>query len=222
MESMYFSDDVTKAIIEFKYEKSKEKRNEIFVERIMPAFEKLIKYHYHRSHIAKNEEIMQDCMSYLFEKIPKYEEDKYDHAFPYFNIIVRNYFIQISKAESRQIQNDQYPISLTDIKQQQGKLEEYAIDDIETKIEFEQFLESFKDHLHKWRNHFQKPQEVKIIDALIIIFENADNLELYNKKAIFWYLKELTNLKSKQIATNLAKIKRKYELLKKKYNRGDI
>lgn len=222
MGDLYFGENVTKAIVEFIKEKDQNKRNKIFVTDIMPAFEKLINYHYYKMPIARNEEVIQDCMTDLYEKIDKFEYEKYDRGFPYFNMIVRNFFIQIMKAENKQIQNDQYPISLTDLKQQQGKLDEYLVDDIEEVIEKEEFIEIFKENLIKWQEHFKKPQERKVVDALITIFENADNLELYNKKAIFWYLRELTDLKSKQIATNLTKIKKKFEILKRKYERGDI
>lgn len=219
---LYFGEDVTKSIVRFNKEKNFTTRQKLFVEDIMPAFEKLILYHYHRSSVARNEDILHDCMAYLYEKIEKFDGEKYDRGFPYFNRIVKNFFIQEKKKESKEIQNDQYPISLTDYKQQQGKLEEYVKDGIEEEIERGEFINSFKDHLLKWKGQFKKEQEIKIVDALILIFENSHNLELYNKKAVYWYLKEITKLNSKQVTTNLTKVKKKLSLLKKKYNRGDI
>lgn len=222
MSDLYFGDEVTKAVLAFQDEKDINKRNKIFVDKIMVPLQKLINYHYFRMPVARNEEILQDCLVDVYEKIDLYQREKSDRAFPYFNMIVRNFFIQALKRENKQVQNDQFPISLTELKQQQGKLDEYLVEDFDEMLENKEFMEIFKDNLYKWRDQFSKEQEIKTIDALISIFENAEKLELHNKKAAFWYIRELTDLKSKQVATNLNKIKKKFVFLKKKYERGDI
>jgi hypothetical protein len=61
-----------------------------------------------------------------------------------------------------------------------------------------------------------------LVDALITLFDQAEDIPHFKKKAVFFYLKEITQMNSKQIAINLTKIKKKFLFLKAKYDRGDI
>jgi hypothetical protein len=94
--------------------------------------------------------------------------------------------------------------------------------DLEEKVLDEEFLKTIKDNLTEWKSHFNKEQEKKVLDAVILIFDNCKNIDICDRKAIFFYIKEITGLKYVQIASNLSKIKKKYTYLKKKYKRGEI
>ena len=52
--------------------------------------------------------------------------------------------------------------------------------------------------------------------------KEPDNVEILNKKAIYLYMRELTGLNTKQIATSLKKIRVKYYCFKKDWNDGKI
>ena len=197
-----------------------ETRNKIFVEKIKPAFETMINYHFSRlpDYMSKNEELKQDALTDLFEKIDKFNETKHDRGFPYFNIIARNFFIQEKKRQDRERLTSENVYSLSDL----AASEEPLVDDIETEIQEQEFFEELKKNLVEWKDFFKKDQEKKFVDALCVIFDNADNLEYHNKKAVYVYLRELTGMNSKQIAANISKIKKKFDSFKKKWHRGDI
>lgn len=219
MSKLYFGKNVDEAILSYKKSTNKKEKNKIFEQTIMPAFEKLIEYHYYKVPVVKNPEIKQDCLVMLYEKIENFDETNFDRGFPYFNMVVRHFFFQELKKQKKQIFETE-KIKIDDFQDQ--TVDDALLDDsFEVSLENKEFVNIFKDNLQRWRSQFQKEQEVKIIDALIVIFESCDDL-LLQKKAIFHYLKELTGLNSKQIASNLNKIKKRYELLKTKYSRGDI
>ena len=54
-----------------------------------------------------------------------------------------------------------------------------------------------------------------LLHAIKNILENPDDVEILNKKSIFLYLRELTGLNTKQIATSLKKYREKYRYFKK-------
>lgn len=218
---LYFGSEVDEAISIFLSETDNKKRNKIFEQTIYPALEKLSRYHYYKFPIAKNEEVISECVSFLYEQLHKFDPEKNTRGFPYFNIIAKHFYIGKLKNENREIIRDNDIVSLNDA----GNITEESnlfTEDFEEDIEEDQFLKIFKSQLHVWKSKFNKKNEVEIVDALIEMFENADNIDIYKKKAIFFYLKEQTRMNSKQIAINLNKIKKKFKFLKNKYDRGDI
>ena len=72
----YFDQDTEDSIVCFQREPDLEKRKEIFVEGIQPAFKKLIEnlinvYGFHS--LDDMDVLKNDCMSYLFERIELFE-----------------------------------------------------------------------------------------------------------------------------------------------------
>ena len=58
----------------------------------------------------------------------------------------------------------------------------------------------------------------KIISAIKILFESAEDIEIFNKKAIYLYIREITGLNTKQVVNNLNKIRKKYRTFKTKWD----
>ena len=57
--------------------------------------------------------------------------------------------------------------------------------------------------------------ERSCIYAVRKLFENADDLEFLNKRAIFVYLREMSGLNPKQLTTTISSLKKKYNELRK-------
>ena len=67
-----------------------------------------------------------------------------------------------------------------------------------------------------------KPQEQKVYEAVKIILSNPDEIEIFNKKAIYLYLREITGLNTKQVVNNLNKLRIKYRSFKSSWNNGIV
>ena len=48
------------------------------------------------------------------------------------------------------------------------------------------------------------------IDAIISLFERVDDLELLNKRAVFIYLRDISNLSPKQLSVTMSTIRKHY------------
>ena len=60
-------------------------------------------------------------------------------------------------------------------------------------------------------------------EAIKILLDSIDeDTMIYNKKAIYLYLRELTGLNTKQIVNNLNKLRVKYRIFKKNWVNGKI
>ncbi len=62
----------------------------------------------------------------------------------------------------------------------------------------------------------------KVYEAIRLLFSNPDKIDIFNKKAIYFYIREITGLNTKQVVNNLNKMREKYRILKKKWDVGDL
>ena len=67
-----------------------------------------------------------------------------------------------------------------------------------------------------------KENEKKVIQAIRILLSSVDDIEIFNKKAIYLYMREITGLNTKQIVSNLNRIRSRYSEFKKEWNSGKI
>lgn len=58
----------------------------------------------------------------------------------------------------------------------------------------------------------------KVLDAIRILLENPDKIEIFNKKAVYLYVREITGLNTKQIANNLNRLRERYNEFKSDWN----
>jgi hypothetical protein len=78
------------------------------------------------------------------------------------------------------------------------------------------------EEIDTWDTGNLKENEQKVLDAIKILLSSPDDIEIFNKKAIYLYIREITGLNTKQVVNNLNKMRVKYRVFKGKWNRGDI
>jgi hypothetical protein len=79
------------------------------------------------------------------------------------------------------------------------------------KVEFWKLL---NEQIEVWKGESTKPNEKRVAEAIKIILSEPDAIEIFNKKAIYLYLREITGLNTKQIVNSLNKIRVKYKTFK--------
>ena len=67
-----------------------------------------------------------------------------------------------------------------------------------------------------------KENDKKVYQAIMILFESKEDIEIFNKKAIYLYLREITNLNTKQIVNSLKKFRKRYSMFKEEWDTGQI
>jgi hypothetical protein len=88
--------------------------------------------------------------------------------------------------------------------------------------EEQEFWNSFFEELASWDGDMLKENEKRVLDAVKILFESSDEIDIFNKKAIYLYLREITGLNTKQVVNNLNKLRKKYRTFKEKWETGAI
>tara|TARA_R100000664_G_C2651190_1_gene71751 strand:- start:31 stop:366 length:336 start_codon:yes stop_codon:yes gene_type:complete len=91
----------------------------------------------------------------------------------------------------------------------------------QTRSELE-FWTSLNGEIDTWDSFMLKENEKKVLMAVRILLESADQIEIFNKKAIYLYLREITGLNTKQVVNNLNKLRKRYRTFKNKWQNGEI
>lgn len=206
---IYFGKDTENAIIEYNNSEDVVERNRIYNEKISYAFDKLaenilntFKFSYFQcSHL----EVQQEVVSNLVSNIHKYKPDN-GKAFSYFSIIAKNFLILYNNGNYRKFKKH------------------VSVDDEETtNIDFElssmptsqnnkkELSEFFNLMIEYWdlniEKLFKKENELKIAYAVLEIFRNSERIENFNKKALYLYIREMTNCKTQNITKVVNKMK---------------
>ena len=65
-----------------------------------------------------------------------------------------------------------------------------------------------------WGTNDMNENEKKVYEAIRVVLNSVDDIEIFNKKAIYLYLREITGMNTKQIVTQLNKFRKKYKLFR--------
>ena len=65
-----------------------------------------------------------------------------------------------------------------------------------------------------WGTNDMNDNEKKVYEAIRVVLNSVDDIEIFNKKAIYLYLREITGMNTKQIVTQLNKFRKKYKLFR--------
>ena len=221
-DTMYFSDLTQKKIMEYKSAIREDEKSKIYFEFIYPAFEtlvnKLISVYNFKSFDEELQHMKKDCIFFLFETIHKWDESKGKRAFSYFNVVAKNWLIMRSK------QNYNYSkrnVQVEDSIDFLNKSEMLGINDklIDPKmpddeiVYHEKFL-GILDMIDYIEDKVHDERDKKCIDTIRVVFQNIDNLEFLNKKALFIYMREISGLNSNELSASLSNIRKHYKYYK--------
>jgi hypothetical protein len=84
----------------------------------------------------------------------------------------------------------------------------------------DQYIKYIDTHIYKL---FPKKQDAQTADAIVELFRKRETLEIFNKKALYIYIREMTDVSTPQITKIIKKLKLIYvQLYNEYYNNGYI
>jgi hypothetical protein len=217
---LYFDQNTQKAIVEFQVSLCDKEKSAIYQEKIMPAFDKLVEnliLIYGFSRRESFDVLKNDCVSFCYETLPKFDESKGAKAFSYFNVVAKNWLILNSRRRARQVNGH---LSLSNLQYMNAR-DKNAVashqvapspDDIMISKEYRNEIMAV---LFNIKGKIDKKNDIACIDAIIRVFEMIDQLDFLNKRAIFVYVREISGLNSKQLSSSMSTIRKHYREIKK-------
>ena len=218
---LYFDSNTHNAIVKFQNNECEKERSEIYINEIFPAFDKLVEnlifIHGFSKPFGEHQSLKCDCVTFLYETLPKFDHTKGSKAFSYFNVVAKNWLIIQSK---KRIKSNRRHVSIDDILSLSHG-DKVAIETHKTvpaqdsKIIKRESIESLFQLMEKIRERLNNENEISCMEAIITLFKNIEDLDLLNKRAVFVYMRDLSNLNPKQLSVAMSVIRKHYKDLLK-------
>ena len=224
----YFTHDTELAIIRYTTSEDQVERNKIYREEIHYALFKLTQnlihtFKFYYTEETNLEDLQHEVITFLLTKLGKFNPSNGAKAYSYFGTIAKRYLIA-SNQKNYKKRMELLSLDNLNIEQEDG---EYVYGDVldvngiqtDSQVihpvdEISEFLDLFVDHCtDKIYELFPKVEDAKIADAIVDIFRKKERISIFNKKALYIYIREQIDVKTPRItkvANDLGEIYKKH------------
>ncbi len=181
----YFTQDHEDAIIRYCLTNSTRERTELYISWIEPAFNEMVDkivFTYKFTNLPNIDYLRDECKIWLMTILDKYDPSKGSKAFSYFSVITKNWFIHKVKRQQKRNKRE------VDIGNIPKNYEEEFLSTNESYVSNrveEEFWTLFFNELKSWDSSQMKENDLKVYQAIIILFESKEDIEIFKKKAIY-------------------------------------
>jgi len=220
----YFTKDTENAIIRYNNETDPDIKAQIFADEIYYPFYKLAEnlihtFKFYYTDVDGIEDLKHKIITILLEeKINKFDPSKGAKAYSYFGTIVKRWLINYNNKNYKNLKK-------------RGSFDEYDNDfetptnlDEDISISLSQFMDIYVEDMYERLDEmFEKEQDKQIADSILTIFKSRHDLEIFKKKALYIYIREMTDCKTPHLTKVIKVLKERfYEMYQEKYDRGLI
>lgn len=214
----YFTEVHQEAIVRYAQTTDLKERDQLYESLIGPAFNEMVDkivYTYKFTNLANIDDLKAECKIWLTTILNKFDPEKGSKAFSYFSVITKNWFIHKVKHNSIRLKREVYFEEVADLDEMKNLV---THNDYHDRREKKEFWDSLGKELDVWQDEAVKSNEKRVVEAIRIILSEPEDIEIFNKKAIYLYLREITGLNTKQIVNSLNKVRAKYRLFKEDWD----
>ena len=196
----YFTDETEDAIVRYNESLDFDERSKIYGEEIHYAFFKLTQniihtFKFYYTEVDQIEHLQHEIITYLLSKIHLFDPSRGAKAYSYFGTIVKrwlilyntkNYKKRIQKVPAEELdKNDDF---------------RYNPGEEVVKSDLDKYMDLFVDHVSaNIFELFPKGTDAQIADAILELFRKRENIEIFNKKALYIYIREMIDVKTPKI-----------------------
>jgi hypothetical protein len=218
----YFNQTTENAIIRYNKTDDAVLKNRIYNDHIAYPFDKLaeniihtFKFYYFD---VPSEQVKHEVVSFLVMNMHKFKEGK-GKAFSYFSIVAKNYLILHNNKNYKnyKIHDKMEVLDYRD-----------NINDSRDRLETAEFNQEYVEQmLNYWENNltniFRRQKDILVADAVLEMFRRRENIENFNKKALYILIREMTGSKTQHI-TRIVNVMKKYNtgLMREFQNTGQL
>ena len=196
-------------------------REKIYRRFIYPAFMKLseniinkIKPDYIDSSF---QDLQTDLVTFLTARLNKFNPNA-GKAYSYYTRTSLNYIIAENQKGYAKLKADTLEI---DIDEQRNIITEIHNEEMREVLHY--FMDAYIEYCYENLNYiFSNPTDIHVADSVLHIFESRENIENFNKKALYIFIRERTGLETTNITRVIKTLKEIYETKFLEYERTDF
>lgn len=215
----YFTKETEEYIVKYNNSEDNEYRNRIFTQHIYLPFYKLAEniihtFKFYYTDVDKIEDLKHEIVSMLLEeKIMKFDPTNGAKAYSYFGTIVKRWLINYNNKNYKNLKKVGTFDEMYDGYETKLNIEE------ENAITLGQFLDLYVEDMYEVLEElFPKESERKIADAILTIFKTRQDLDIFKKKALYIYIREMTDCETPHLTKVVNKLKEEFYLSYQQYN----
>lgn len=215
----YFTKETEEYINKYNASTDTEYRNEVFTKHIYLPFYKLAEniihtFKFYYTDVDKIEDLKHEIVSMLLEeKIMKFDKDNGAKAYSYFGTIVKRWLINYNNKNYKKLKKIG---SFDDV---EDSYENTNYSEKTGTISLSQFLDIYVNEMYLILDElFSKESELRIADAILTIFKTRQDLDIFKKKALYIYIREMTDCDTPHLTKVVNKLKVEFYTLYSKYN----
>ncbi len=217
----YFTKITDMAISAYNKNECTTSREKIYRRFIYPAFMKLteniinkVKPDYIDSTF---QDLQTDLVTYLTARLDKFNPTA-GKAYSYYTRTSFNYLIAENQKGYTKLKNDALELN---IDEQRNVITEMHNSDMQETLE--EFMNAYIEYCYDNLNYiFSNPTDIHVADSVLHIFETRENIENFNKKALYIYIRERTGLETTNITRVIKTLKQIYEEKFLEYEQTDF
>ena len=212
----YFTQDTEDAIVLYNNTSDPEVRSKIYESRIHYAFFKLTQniihtFKFYHTEVDNLEHLQHEIITFLLSKIHLFDPTNGAKAYSYFGTIVKRWLI-LYNTKNYKKKIKKVP---TDVLLKEGSGYSYNMDSGKQKDDLNKYIDLFVDYTtENILELFPKKNDAQIADAILELFRKRENLEVFNKKALYIYIREMVEVKTQKITKIADKL---HDIFKSQY-----
>lgn len=213
--TQYFTQDTEDAIVLYNNTTDFEEKDKIYRTRIHYAFFKLTEniihtFKFYYTEVDNIEDLQHEVITFLLSKIHLFNPAKGAKAYSYFGTIAKRYLI-ITNTKNYKKRVDKAPIEEIESNEDFS----YTIEDGSAQDKLSNFIDEYVTYCTKnIFTLFPKENDAQIADAILELFRKRESIDVFNKKALYIYIREIIDAKTPKI-TKIAD--RLYDIFKQHY-----
>jgi hypothetical protein len=223
MSKNYFTQETEDAIVAYNISTDFEERSKIYETKIHYAFFKLTQniihtFKFYYTEVDNIEDLQHEVITFLLSKIHKFDPSRGAKAYSYFGTIVKRWLILYNETNYKKRVKSTPIATIEEDGNHSYVIEEnnnMAVSKLSQNDKLSLFIDLYVEYCtSNIYNLFPKEMDAKIADAILELFRKRENLDVFNKKALYIYIREMIDVKTPKI-TKIAD--RLYDVYKKGY-----
>jgi hypothetical protein len=207
----YFTQDTEDAIVLYNNTEDRDLKAKIFSDHIYYPFYKLAEniihtFKFYYTDVDDIEDLKHKIITLLLEeKISKFDPSIGAKAYSYFGTIVKRWLINYNNKNYKQLKRrgtlDEY---LDFIEQPEEIIDESA-------LSLKQYVDRYVVRMYlELDTLFEKESDRKIADAILTIFATRVDIDIFRKKALYIYIREMTDCKTPHLTHVISVLKAEF------------
>ena len=214
----YFTQQTEDAIILYNQSSDPVLRNRIFSQQLYYPFYKMAEniihtFKFYYMDVDDIEDLKLDIVTLVVEeKLQGFKPENGAKAFSYFQTIIKRWLINYNNGNYKRLKQ------IGSFDEMQDSYDSGIGDSDNRRVLISQVVDTFIDHCYdNLALLFAKEQEQNVADAVLTVFKSRQDLDIFKKKALYIYIREMTECETPTLTRVINKLKDEYVKLTKSY-----